>query len=87
MDVTAIREALHAQPFRSFNMRLVDGRELWVTHPDFVAVSPRRVIVINPYDESTSFLEPMLIISLEIVGAAPPAGAGAAQDGGAAPGD
>jgi hypothetical protein len=65
MELNAIREALHRQPFRPFSLRLADGRELFVPHPDFVALSPRRVIVINSQDESHSILEPLLIVSLE----------------------
>jgi len=65
MEVSAIREAMHRQPFRPFSLRLADGRELFVPHPDFVALSPRRVVVINHQDESTPILEPLLIVSVE----------------------
>src|SRR4029077_1141511 len=65
MEINAIREALHRQPFRPFSLRLADGRELFVPHPDFVALSPRRVVVINHDDESTAILEPLLIVSVE----------------------
>lgn len=68
MDVAAIREAIHAQPFRPFTLRLADGRALLVPHPDFVAVSPRRVAVISAQDESLAVLEPLLIVSLEYTG-------------------
>jgi hypothetical protein len=68
METNAISEALHRQPFRPFSLRLADGRELYVPHPDFVALSPRRVIVINAQDESHSILEPLLIVSLENTG-------------------
>jgi hypothetical protein len=52
MHIDTLREELHRQPFRPFHLRLVDGRRLPVPHPDFVAVSPRRVVVISPADES-----------------------------------
>ena len=65
MEINAIREALYRQPFRSFSLRLADGRELFVPHPDFVAVSPRRIVVINHQDESTAILEPLLIVSVD----------------------
>jgi hypothetical protein len=68
MNVDVIREALRKQPFRPFTFRLAAGRELSVSHPDFVAVSPRQVIVVNPQDESASWLEPLLIVSLEYAG-------------------
>src|SRR4051794_38680794 len=81
MNTNAIREALHQQPFVPFALRLVDGRELKVRHPDFVAVSPGRVIVINPDDEATSLLEPLLIVSIGYPRSSPnPSGNGA--DGG-----
>lgn len=31
---------LHQQPFRAFEIRLLDGRSLTVNHPDFVALPP-----------------------------------------------
>lgn len=68
MNVDVIREALRKQPFRPFAFRLADGRELSVSHPDFVALSPRQVIVVHPQDESVSWLEPLLIVSLEYAG-------------------
>ncbi len=65
MDINALRDALHQQPFRAFAIRLADGRALPVPHPDFVAVSPRRVVVIDSQTEATSILEPLLILALE----------------------
>jgi hypothetical protein len=65
MNTGAIREALHKQPFEPFSLRLADGREIQVRHPDFVAVSPGRVIVIHPPEESVSMIEPLVIVSLE----------------------
>jgi hypothetical protein len=65
MEINAIREALHCQPFRPFSLRLADGRELFVPHLDLVALSSRRVVVINHHDESTAILEPLLIVSVE----------------------
>jgi hypothetical protein len=64
MDIAGVRAALHAQPFTAFTIRLADGRALHVPHPDFVAVTPRRVIV-GTIDDTWSVLEPLLIVSLE----------------------
>jgi hypothetical protein len=64
MDVPAIREALHKQPFEPFQIRLADGRSLPVPHPDFVAVSARRIVVVAD-DGSWSTIEPLLIVSLD----------------------
>ncbi len=64
MDIAGVREALHAQPFVPFALRLADGRALPVPHPDFVAVTPRRVIV-GAIDDTWSVVEPLLIVSLD----------------------
>jgi hypothetical protein len=37
-----IRTAMHAQPFRPFLLKLVDGSTCMVQHPDFIAVPPGR---------------------------------------------
>ncbi len=68
MEINALRDALHRQPFRPFSLRLADGRDLFVSHPDFVAVSPRRVVVINHQDESHTILEPLSNVSVEYMG-------------------
>jgi hypothetical protein len=66
MDVPGVREALRREPFETFLMRLADGRSLEVKHPEFVALSPRRIIVIADDDVgSWSVIEPLLIVSLD----------------------
>ncbi|MFI5458854.1 MAG: hypothetical protein ACHRXM_25785 [Isosphaerales bacterium] len=47
-----VREALHQQPFRVFEIRLLDGRSFLVSHPDFVALPPPRKRDIVLYDEA-----------------------------------
>ena len=64
MDLNGIREALRKEPFQPFTIRLTDGRELPVPHPEFVAVGPRLVIVIAE-DNSWTVVEPLLIVSLD----------------------
>jgi len=64
MDITGIREAVHKQPFQPFVISLADGRSLRVPHPDFVAVHPRRIVVISD-DGSWSVVEPLLVSSLD----------------------
>ena len=50
----AVREALQAQPFEPFDLKLVDGRTFTVTHPNFVAIPPvpriRDIVVFTPGD-------------------------------------
>jgi hypothetical protein len=66
MDIAGVREALRREPFEPFSIRLADGRSLEVRHPEFVALSPRRIIVIAD-DEvgSWAVVEPLLIVSLD----------------------
>src|SRR5437773_10383137 len=68
MDIAGVREALHKQPFEPFVIRLADGRSLPVRHPDFVALTPRRVIV-GAEDDSWNIIEPLLIVSLDSMNA------------------
>ena len=64
MNIAGVREALHHEPFRPFVVRLADGRSLEVPHPDFVALTPRHVIV-GAEDDSWCAVEPLLIVSLD----------------------
>ena len=67
MDSQGVREAIHRQPFKPFEIRLADGRSLPVRHPDFVAIGQRRIVVIAE-DDSSSIIEPILIVSLDYSG-------------------
>jgi hypothetical protein len=73
MHVSTIRDTLHKQPFQSFTLRLVDGREYPVPHPDFVAISDRAVVIMGVDNDAITVLEPGLIISLEGMKSSPPA--------------
>jgi hypothetical protein len=64
VDINGIREALRKQPFEPFSIRLADGRELAVPHPEFVAISPRRIIAVTE-EGSWSVVEPLLVVSLD----------------------
>ena len=64
MDIDGLRESLRKQSFEPFAIRLADGRSLPVQHPEFVAVGKRRAVVIAE-DDSWSWIEPLLIVSLD----------------------
>jgi hypothetical protein len=66
VDIAGVREALHKSPFQPFVIRLADGRALSVPHPDFVALTPRRVIV-GSENDSWSVVESFLIVSLDSI--------------------
>ncbi|MBP7052466.1 MAG: hypothetical protein KBE65_15750 [Phycisphaerae bacterium] len=70
MDLEGVREALLRRPFEPFKMCLADGRSLAVRHPEMVAVGKRRIVVVGP-DDSTLFVEPLLIVSLDFNGEHP----------------
>jgi hypothetical protein len=73
-EFESVRDALHQEPFRPFELRLVDGRSFVVRHPDFVALppSPRKRDVVF-YDEAgLHILDLGLILEITLaVGAAP----------------
>jgi hypothetical protein len=75
MDIAGVRELLHKQPFDPFVIRLADGRSLPVPHRDFVALTPRRVIV-GAEDDSWCIVEPLMIVSLDSMPAKPKGGNG-----------
>ncbi len=65
MDVNSIRDVVRQEPFRPFVLRMNDGREFRVPHPEWLAVRPFNVI----FEDEREFiihLEPMLIASLQI---------------------
>lgn len=68
-----IRELLAAVPFQPFVIRMADGREYRIDHPDFVLASSTEVpqVLIEEEDGSTHYLSALLITSVERVGPLP----------------
>lgn len=66
---TRIRELLHATPFAPFVIRMADGREYRIEHPDFVlaASSDTPQIVLEEVDGSVHFLSVLLMTSVMAV--------------------
>ena len=64
MNLESIRNALHRQPFEPFTICLADGRGVRVGHPEFVAMTPR-IIIVAADDNSWSVIEPLLVVSLD----------------------
>jgi hypothetical protein len=66
--IEQVRDAMHMQPFRSFTVKLVDGRSYVVKHPDFIAVPelPRgRNLVIHD-KEGMHLIDLNLIVEVHI---------------------
>ena len=75
MTADRIRDALEREPFRPFSLRLVDGRSIEVSHPEFVFIPPvprpREVMfsaVVPDDDEqfTTHWIDIALVVSLVI---------------------
>jgi hypothetical protein len=73
MEISAIRNALHRQPFQPFQVRLADGRAFHIPHPDFAAIAQRQVIITSPTDSSWSVIDSLLVVSLDYSGNGQPA--------------
>ncbi len=67
-----IRELLHATPFQPFVIRMADGKEYSIEHPDFVLAASSDVpqIIIEDPAGSVHFLSVLLVTSIERVPAA-----------------
>jgi hypothetical protein len=75
MNVEDIRTAVRQSPFVPFAVRLADGRALLVKHPEFVVVTRRNLIVVDPDTDDITWVDPMLALSLDFA----PGGAAAAS--------
>jgi hypothetical protein len=62
-----IRELLHARPFVPFVIRMADGRDYRIEHPDFVLAASSDVpqITIEEPDGRQHFLSALLVTSVE----------------------
>lgn len=82
MHIDALREAVRRHPFIPFTLRMNDGREFHVPHPEYLAISRRWVVVVDPATDATTFLEPVLIASMEPRDGTPPQAQPEATGGG-----
>lgn len=64
-----IRELLHATPFRPFVIRMADGREYRIDHPDFVLAAASDVpqVVIEDSQGGMHHLSVLLMTSIELI--------------------
>ncbi len=64
-----IRELLHASPFQPFVIRMADGREYRIDHPDYVLAAASDVpqITIEEPSGAVHFLSALLVTSVERV--------------------
>jgi hypothetical protein len=65
-----IRDLLRAVPFQPFVIRMADGREYRIEHPDFVLAAASDVpqITIEEPNGTVHFLSALLVTSVEVLG-------------------
>ena len=83
MNISTIREAKFAQPFRPFRLHLVDGRNFLVRHPEFLGIDStgRDLSYVNTDDNDRDIrINSMLIVSLEYEIPSKPAGTNGAKE-------
>ena len=67
-----IQEAVKAQPFRPFLLRLADGRNYRVDHPEFAMLSPNGMeLLFVADDQGIHQICTPLIVEIETPGALP----------------
>lgn len=68
MNVTRIKAALDASPFRPFSLLTTGGRRYPVSHPELVILMPggRTVIVADPKADAVDIIDAFMIESLEV---------------------
>ncbi len=59
-----IRERLNRDT-KPFVFRLSDGTRVPVAHPDFIAVSPGQVVVIDAKTEGVTRIDPLPVVAIE----------------------
>ena len=65
MTASQLFETLHADPFIRFSIHLVDGREIYVQHPEFVLISDdARIAKVFTGDDPPEVIDIALIVSL-----------------------
>lgn len=67
MTLEQLRSTHHAAPFCPFTIRMADGRQFPIPHPDFLHVFPTgRLAVVWREDGTASILDVYLMTELEL---------------------
>ncbi len=75
VTIEQLKRTHQATPFRPFTIRMADGRQFPIAHPEFFSMSPAgRTAVIFHEDGSASIVDLLLMTEIEL---APAATAGA----------
>jgi hypothetical protein len=68
MTVEQLRATIKAVPFQPFTLRLADGREIPVPHPDFILYAPNmpRIAVVTLSDATVEIIDVLMIVGLTV---------------------
>ncbi len=67
MTIEQLRKVHQAQPFRAFRMKLADGNELNVSHPELLSYSASgRTVIVVTADDSFEVVDLLLVASIEV---------------------
>jgi hypothetical protein len=64
MNTQLIRERVNSSR-KGFFFRLSDGTRVQVAHPDFVAVAPGQVVVIDSRTQGITRVDPLHVVAIE----------------------
>ena len=67
MNSEAIRELLKNQPFQPFEVRLTNGDVHLVKHPECVAISKSRVVIVDPDADRIAICALLHVASLSLL--------------------
>jgi hypothetical protein len=67
MTTEQLRDKIHAVPFLPFYLRLPDGEEVLVPHPDFIAHAPNtRTCVVTTLEGGHRVIDLLLVSQLRV---------------------
>jgi hypothetical protein len=67
MNSEAIRELLNRRPFEPFEVRLTNGDVHVVKHPECVAISKARVVIVDPDTDRIAICALLHVASLSMI--------------------
>jgi hypothetical protein len=69
MTTEALSRAHRARPFRPFRLRMADGGEVSVPHPEFLAYNGTgRMAVVTDEGDGAEWVDLLLVVSLRFAG-------------------
>jgi hypothetical protein len=73
MTTEQLQKTIHAAPFRAFIIRVADGQELPVPHPDFITHAPNtRTAAVSLPDGTVEIIDLLLVTGLVVAQPASP---------------